>query len=196
MEDESQYFGGPMFEKLLGPFKKPAPKIEGLLPSFEPTASETILSLPPNLGKEAIVAIHYSQAEMYDLGNIGFIDHFVLFDRKTRVAVDVTAQIKQAELLSQMPRGCVGVEQFVEFLEGVICGDITLTHVGEQGGGIPQGIRQFTVTQIAPEHFELVREAMSDMKLKSDAFNESIDKMERILPTVKGNFGNAAHAAE
>ena len=43
-----------------------------------------------------------TQAEMYDLGNIDNIDHYVLYDSSSKVAVDITAEVNQAPLLSEV----------------------------------------------------------------------------------------------
>lgn len=47
------------------------------------------------------------QQEMYDLGNFAEIAHYILYDDATEVAIDVTSDVKQAPLLSQVQPGTV-----------------------------------------------------------------------------------------
>ena len=45
-------------------------------------------SVPSSMREDGLYAIQIAQSEMYDLGNIAFISHFLIYDRKERIAVD------------------------------------------------------------------------------------------------------------
>jgi hypothetical protein len=79
-------------------------------------------SVPENLNPEGFYAIKASQAEMYDLGNIDFISHFILYNRKEKIAVDITSDVQPAPLLSATQPVDVLMPEGIETLEKLLTG--------------------------------------------------------------------------
>ena len=54
--------------------------------------------------QDRLFFVRVTQDEMYDLGNIESITHFILYNQTQGMAVDITSDVKQAPLLSAVPR--------------------------------------------------------------------------------------------
>lgn len=52
--------------------------------------------------KSSLFRLKIIQAEMYDLGNIDNISHYILYDSGSKIGVEITAEINQAPLLSKV----------------------------------------------------------------------------------------------
>ena len=46
--------------------------------------------------------VELTKAEMYDIGNITQVVHYILYDSASRCAVEITAEVNQAPLLSRV----------------------------------------------------------------------------------------------
>ncbi len=128
------------------------------------------LSLPQSIKKDAIYAITISQAESYDVGNIDFIPHYVLLDRSTGVAIDTTALISQAPLLSAVSEGRVLSKDESKQLDACLTGE-TIPQFSE---GFPQGVNQFSAVEIPEEAVEALRSAMSQVAKAREAYDSAV----------------------
>ena len=137
----------------------------------------------PTLRDDGIYAIIFAQAEMYDLGNIAFIKHYVLLDRKNKVAVDVTANVDQAELLSAVPRGAVlppaGVQQLEHWLTG--------KEVPKYSLDFPTGVREFRAVEIKSANLEALRDGLKAIGDTRSAYDKAIDDFEKLFLTVRAD---------
>jgi len=87
--------------------KRVAETLDEEVEEDEPEMLDAEVSVPEEINPNGLYAIFLSQAEMYDLGNKKFIGHYLIYDERKQNAVDVTAHIRQAPLLSAVPEGLV-----------------------------------------------------------------------------------------
>jgi len=117
-------------------------------------------SVPENLQADGFYAIQIAQAEMYDLGNIEFISHFILYDRKEKIAVDVTSDVKPAPLLSATRPAEVlslkGVDSIERYLTGVSKPKFTTA--------FPSGVRSFVARELADACYIPLRARMFELR--------------------------------
>ncbi len=117
-------------------------------------------SVPDTLNPEGFYAIQVAQAEMYDLGNIAFIPHFILYDRKQGIAIDVTSDVRPAPLLSEtrpaevIPRE--GVDGIEKYLTGEVKPEITVN--------FPSGVRYFVATELSDACYIPLRTRMVELR--------------------------------
>lgn len=91
---------------------------------YEASFVDGVYDVEMPLDDKGFYAIHLAQAEMYDLGNIAFIDHYLLYDRGNRICVDVTSDVNPAPLLSRTQTAEVfddkGVDSIEQMLNGCV----------------------------------------------------------------------------
>lgn len=136
-------------------------------------------SVPENLQLDGFYAVQFAQAEMYDLGNIEFIPHFILYDRKERIAVDVTSDVKPAPLLSATRPAEVMPPQDVNFIEEYLTGAVK-----PEFTDFPQGVRFFVARELSDACYIPLRERMVELQKArilldraTNAFREQATKL-------------------
>lgn len=88
-----------------GPSQPLSPQLHNLFIFF----SKYIQTVKTNLKlgiimKNELFYIELMQEEMYDLGNLSHITHYIVYDQENRIAVDITSDVDQAPLLSAVNR--------------------------------------------------------------------------------------------
>src|SRR3989338_4813781 len=101
--------------------------------------------------------IKVTQAEMYDLGNIDNIDNHVLYDSGAKVAVDITAEVKQAPLLSKVRPYSVVLDTSV--LEAYLSGAEKPVKDWNEAGCVPC-ITGFEAEELIGDGYTPVRQTM------------------------------------
>ena len=130
--------------------------------------------VPSSLKENGMYAIQISQAEMYDLGNIKFIPHFILYDRKNRVAIDITSDIRPAPLLSQTRPAEVLGEEAVDFIEQYLNGKTKPEYTEH----LPQGIKLFRADEMNGRSYNL-RERTIALKSARATLDTAIENFRR-----------------
>ena len=155
-----------------------------LPPIPEPEMRDALVSVPLQLKPDGMYAITLAQAEMYDLGNIKFIHHYVLMDRKNGTAVDITADIKQAPLLSRVAAGTVLPPETVSNLETWLTGQTKLQYSED----FPQGIKEFRVTEVSAELAASLRTALDSLATTRKAFDAAVTNLRKELAGVRSCY--------
>jgi hypothetical protein len=119
----------------------------------EPEMLNAEVAVPEKINPKGLYAIFFLQAEMYDLGNKQFIGHYLIYDERKQNAVDVTAHIRQAPLLSAVPKGKVLDD----------CSDIRALLYKKR---IPQytnnqGVKKFIALELASPVSEQIRNSLA-----------------------------------
>jgi len=145
----------------------------------EPVRQEGKYSVPETLNPEGFYAIQIAQAEMYDLGNIDFIDHFLLYDRKSGIGIDITSDIKAAPLLSATQPANVFSSDNVDLIENYLTGRVKPEC--SDFPGFPEGVKCFVAVELIGNKYEPLRENMvrlrdtqAQLKTLTDAFGNEI----------------------
>lgn len=122
-----------------------------------------------------LFAIKITQAEMYDLGNIADITHYILYDSGTRTAIDITAEVDQAPLLSRVEPYQVITE--THFLEKYLSGEAKPVKDWREGG-VPS-ITGFEAQELVGEEYIPVRQSMAALRYAKKALDDKIQEMRK-----------------
>ena len=120
--------------------------------------------------------IKVTQAEMYDLGNIDNINHHILYDSDTRVAVDITAEVNQAPLLSEVKPYNVILNTSV--LEDYLSRKKKPKKDWHGSGSIPC-ITGFEAQELIGDEYTLVRQTMVKLRDARKALDDRVDEMRK-----------------
>ena len=120
--------------------------------------------------------IALTQAEMYDLGNIADVTHHILYDSGTRVAVDITAEVSQAPLLSQVTPYDVVTEEGVGVLEKYLSGEEKPVKDWKGAGAIPC-ITGFEAQELVGEEYNPVREGMVGLRDARKVLDDKVGEL-------------------
>ena len=120
--------------------------------------------------------IKVTQAGMYDLGNISNIDYHILYDSGERVAVDITAEVNQAPLLSEVKPYSVILNTSV--LENYLSGKEKPIKDWHDSGGIPC-ITDFEAQELIGDEYALVRQTMVKLRYARKALDDRVDEMRK-----------------
>jgi hypothetical protein len=115
-----------------------------------------------------------TQAEMFDLGNIGNIDHHVLYDSGAGVAVDITAEVNQAPLLSEVRPYRVVSDTSV--LEDYLSGAKKPVENWNNAGCIPC-ITGFEAEELIGEQYKPVRQTMVRLRDAQKSLDDRVGEM-------------------
>lgn len=118
--------------------------------------------------------IKVTQAEMYDLGNIDNIDHHILYDSGSRVGVDITADVEQAPLLSEVRP--YSVVSNTSLLEAYLSGEKQPVKNWNDAGCIPC-ITGFEAQELIGEEYAHIRQIMIGLRDAQRAFDDRINDM-------------------
>ena len=118
--------------------------------------------------------IKVTQAEMYDLGNISNIDHHVLYDSGAGVAVDITAEVKQAPLLSEVRP--YKVVSGASVLEAYLSGAEKPIKNWQEAGNIPC-ITGFEAEELVGEQYNPVRQTIVKLRDAQKALDDRVAEM-------------------
>jgi hypothetical protein len=102
-----------------------------------------------------LYSLKITQAEMYDLGNIKDIPHYILYDSGSKIAVDITAEVEQAPLLSAVEPYYVIFDTSV--IEKLLSGEIKPVDNSYETNF---GITGFESKELQGEEYEDLRETM------------------------------------
>lgn len=139
-------------------------------------------NVPDVLLDQGLYQIRLVQGEMYDLGNIDNVTHHILYDRATGVALDVTAEIEPAPLLSATQPAQVLDDENIKCIENLLSGRIKPdpSTVGPLG----QGISVFEAREIEPDfveslraHMLAIRTATSQLRSAREAFDSELKNL-------------------
>ena len=120
--------------------------------------------------------VELTQAEMYDLGNIKDITHHILYDSGTRVAVDITAEVDQAPLLSRVPPYDLITEEGVEVLEKYLNGEAQPVKDWHKAARVPP-ITGFKAEELVGDEYTPVRETMVALRDVRKILDDKIREM-------------------
>ena len=120
--------------------------------------------------------VRLTQAEMYDLGNIKDITHHILYDSGTRVAVDITAEVSQAPLLSAVQPYQVVSEQSVAVLARYLAGNGKIVKNWKKAGGIPC-VTGFEAQELVGDQYIPVRESMVALRDARKTLDDKVGEM-------------------
>jgi hypothetical protein len=149
-------------------------------------------SVPSPIREDGLYAIQIAQSEMYDLGNIAFISHFLVYDRKERIAVDITSDVKSAPLLSQTrPVEVCTNEEDIETLEEYLTGR-TKPQFEED---FPQGIKSFRATELSKESYETVRTKLVALRTARASLDSAVEGFRTEIPDLKTRYFPAVETA-
>jgi len=127
--------------------------------------------------RKGFYAIKIVQAEMYDLGNIDNIPHFILYDRETRTAIDVTSDVNPAPLLSKTaPAEVLSDEGSIETLEGLLSGELQPTPNWRDAGGVPC-VTGFSYEELTDEKYASMRRTMVELRAAKIQLDEKVEEL-------------------
>jgi hypothetical protein len=153
-----------LIRRILGIERKDQPRDrfqdESQFEPEEPRTQTGEYSVPENLNPEGFYTVQIAQAEMYDLGNIEFISHFILYDRKERIAVDVTSDVKPAPLLSATRPAEVLTTQGVDTIEKYLTGEVKPEFTTD----FPQGVNSFVARELSDACYVPLRARMVELR--------------------------------
>lgn len=104
--------------------------------------------------------------EMYDLGNLDDIDHYILYDSNSKIAIDITSDVKQAPLLSR-----VKPYTFIRDsskIEGILNGNIDIKDTDLKG---------FEKEELNGEKYNIVREKMIQLNDAQKTLDSRIEEL-------------------
>ncbi len=121
--------------------------------------------------------IKVTQAEMYDLGNIDTIDYHILYDSGVRVAVDITAEVKKAPLLSEVRPYSVVSDTSV--LEAYLSGAKKPVKNRNDASDIPYipCITGFEAKELVGEQYKPVRQTMVRLRDAQKSLDDRVGEM-------------------
>jgi hypothetical protein len=152
-----------LIRRILGIKRKQEPKDRFRDESFEsekPQTQRGEYSVPETLNPNGFYAVQIAQAEMYDLGNIEYISHFILYDRKERIAVDVTSDVEPAPLLSETNPAEVLTAENVATIEKYLTGEVKPEFTID----FPQGVNSFVAREISDACYVSLRARMVELR--------------------------------
>ena len=118
---------------------------------------------------EGLFRLKVTQEEMYDLGNIKNIDHYILYDSSSEVAVEITAEVNQAPLLSKVPPYKIIGD--IDFFRKLVNGDV-------KGESIfPAGYEQ---EELIGDNYSKLRESMIVLRDFQKSLDEGIDNIRKL----------------
>lgn len=172
-------FGRATFPKSL-PSYIPASKVSGV------ESRANVVRLPKG-DESGLFICKTGGAEMYDMGNLMWVDHFILFDERSRTAIDVTADVKQAPLLSRMLPGELVNEEGTEFWRQLVNGFVprdwippSLYGMGTfedlPGAKAPKG-PAIVAMEVSGERFEEMRAVMVRLKIARQTLDREIEAL-------------------
>ena len=123
-----------------------------------------------------LLRLKITQAEMYDLGNIDNIDHHILYDSGSKVAVDITAEVKQAELLSAVRP--YNVVSNTGVIEGLLDGTVKTVKDFHEAGGVPC-ITGFEYQELTGQDYTRLRQSMVALRDAQRTVEERTDDMRK-----------------
>lgn len=150
--------------------------------AFHRTVCPADVHRPEKLSPDGIYAIRLTQAEMYDLGNIEWIDRYFIFDRKTGIAVDVTSMIDQAPLLSARENAAEVPEQGRDSLEAWLSGRKRPEYCEQ----FPQGVKRFSASEIDSAQAPIFRACMEKVAEFRAGLNAAVRSLEQEVLEVRG----------
>jgi len=118
-----------------------------------------VYSVPKTLKENGFYSIQLEAAEMYDLGNFEFIAHFILYDRREKIAIDVTSDVQPAPLLSETAPAEVLHSESVESLEQYLTGKSTPEYTT-----FPQGMKSFIARELNDSKYDSLRRKMVSIR--------------------------------
>ena len=129
---------------------------------------------------EKLLKLIVTQAEMYDLGNIANVKHHILYDSSNGVAVDITAEVEQAPLLSKCdPYDLV---KDVSLLNELLSGKTKPEKDWKEAGGIPC-ITGFESQELSGDEYKPVRQAMIKLKNARATLDDRVEDMRKYCLT-------------
>lgn len=134
-------------------------------PSFEPEEPRTQkgeYSVPETLNPDGFYAVQTTQAEMYDPGNFAFISHFILYDRKEGIAVDVTSDVKPAQRGSATRS--VKVLSHVNSIEKYLTGEVKPEFKAAFYQGVALGVYSFVARELSDACYVPLRARMVELR--------------------------------
>ena len=139
--------------------------------------------------------VRLQQEEMYDLGNIAWIEHFLLVDADTHTAIDVTSDISPAPLLSETAPCDVLKPENVDFLLDVLVnGNIPEGWKNPQKVDNVHGMEEYPrgpimmAREVSGSEFVAMRTAMLAVRQAREALNASVEAMRRLARASKDNL--------
>ena len=122
--------------------------------------------------------IKVTQAEMHDLGTIDNIDHYVLYDSGSRIAVEITAEVKQEPLLSEVrPYNLVSD---TSVLEAYLSGKKKPVNDWHDAGGLPC-IAGFEAQELIGEEYTLIRQTMLGLRDAQKTLDDRLRDAQKTL---------------
>ncbi|MEK6846422.1 MAG: hypothetical protein AABY26_06695 [Nanoarchaeota archaeon] len=104
-----------------------------------------------------------TQNEMYDLGNIMPITHFLLYNQTQKLAVDITSDVQQAPLLSAVPKMEVMSEKDVRNIEKIMVEGVKVPEE-EDGCMLVTYVKQFECEELVGEQYAPIATAMAQLR--------------------------------
>ena len=120
--------------------------------------------------------LELKQTERYDAGNTGEFTHHILYDSGTRIAVDITAEVRQAPLLSRVTPYDVSADQDIELLETYLHKQAEPVKDWQNAGVIPC-VTGFEVKELVGDNYTPVREGMIALKDARKVLDDKIREL-------------------
>lgn len=130
--------------------------------------------------QDRLFFVRVTQDEMYDLGNIEPITHFILYNQTRGMAVDITSDVKQAPLLSAVPRMQVLPKEGVETIEKLMGEGFTKRKEGEELSVI-SAVRKFEYNPLEGDKYVPVAETMVRLNQTKSSLDDVMLSFESTL---------------
>lgn len=124
-----------------------------------------------------LLRLKITQAEMYDLGNIEDIDHYILYDSGSKIAIDITSEINQAPLLSKVSPYNIVMD--TSGIEDLINGTFQMAKSLEEAGGVPY-VKNFEQQELNGQDYKKLREYMIALRDAQKNVKEREEDMKKI----------------
>ena len=121
---------------------------------------------------------------MYDLGNVSCISHFVLYNRREKIAIDVTSDIQPAPLLSRTQPAELFSKECVENIEIYLTGE----KKPKYNPHFISGIRSFIVEELVEPKYISLREKMIGIRDTKKSLDSAIDDFKREAMILRGVY--------
>lgn len=147
---------------------------------------EPVYQVPTVLLDQGFYAIELRQGEMYDLGNVAYIPHYIFYDRATGIAVDVTSDVKEAPLLSATQPSAIIPQESIATLEAFLTG---AAKPEARDGAIAQGIGYFKATEVDSALAQSLRGSLANLAAAKRQHDEAVTSFQAASADVLKVFG-------
>ena len=151
-------------------------KITGMQEVLEPSSKQQgKYSVPETLNPDGFYSIQYEKGEMLDLSASKFHSHFVLYDRKEKLALEVTSDIHPNVLFWPGRPPQFMFPDDVRMIEDYLTGKLRPVFDPEE----IRGIRSFEVLELADSRHQSMRKRMTDLRDAQVSLDTAIDALRR-----------------